>query len=779
MLLAKSEDHAITKQPITLDDHTRHVDEEGAYLLDARPFVCEKYVRLTGKNLRQSLHLCACWHDAGKAEDDWQGRCQEDYKLWKQGKPTFHLRKGGIRHEMASLLRLQKSGVTYGRAELVSIAAHHNKLSRRAEKRWSDNLHGQKAFLPLWEALQIWNNEFRLNDPASFAAAIRKRYLYDGPRALLQLADHRASAKEGGDDVPPLLPFDYEFKFSNNPRPVQKIIEELWDEPLAILRAPTGAGKTDAALLWAKHQIDSGRADRLVIAMPTRFTANALSISTANSLSQTGLYHSSAWFKAQKENNPEKDKTRKAIIRKETELARQLETPVTVTTLDHLCICLTGAREDHHAIFWGLAHSCVVIDEADFYDEFTQYNLVTLLTALRVLDVRVLIMSATVPPPALELYAKSGCKVSKIYGDESNNKDLHKEIKAALKRPRCKVHLGHSMTSPDDIADLLQAALAGTPTIIYANTVKRAQEYCDWFIENEFDDYVLYHSRFTEPDKARKEEQLVEMLGAKAWDKDGEPHGVAILTQIGELSVNISADLMISDLCPVDRLAQRAGRLSRFGKQIGDLYVVTPLKASKDGGPEFYPAPYGEYITNHGWKAAPALLKSQEWLKQNTYSAQSWIEGVNSIYPELEKPQHETIKNQDMLEKSLITNWLIVQAAEANDNDEGTAVWRSRNIPPQQTVYVEVENDAFISGESEPPFRSWGRFREWEQQHAIQVLSYECKEAIQIGTLEKRKTSIGDDEEEILVARKQCYTLERGLRLTSQEDESEENHDEF
>ena len=44
---------------------------------------------------------------------------------------------------------------------------------------------------------------------------------------------------------------------------------------------------------------------------------------------------------------------------------------------------MTGTREDHHAIFFNLAHSCLVIDEADFYDDFTQQNIVMLLRALR------------------------------------------------------------------------------------------------------------------------------------------------------------------------------------------------------------------------------------------------------------------------------------------------------------------------------------------------------------------------------------------------------------
>ena len=129
----------------------------------------------------------------------------------------------------------------------------------------------------------------------NFEKFVLKRYQFDGPRAVLQLADHRASARENGETLPKLEPFKYFFPHAKK-QGVQEIITQFWDEPLAILRAPTGAGKTDAALLWAQHQIDLGRADRLIIAMPTRFTSNALAIGAAENLSNVGVYHSTSYF---------------------------------------------------------------------------------------------------------------------------------------------------------------------------------------------------------------------------------------------------------------------------------------------------------------------------------------------------------------------------------------------------------------------------------------------------------------------------------------------------
>ena len=61
--------------------------------------------------------------------------------------------------------------------------------------------------------------------------------------------------------------------------------------------------------------------------------------------------------------------------------------------LNHLLIALTATSEDHHAIYFHLANSAVVVDESDFYDAFVQANLTILLNTLRLLDVPVLIMA--------------------------------------------------------------------------------------------------------------------------------------------------------------------------------------------------------------------------------------------------------------------------------------------------------------------------------------------------------------------------------------------------
>ncbi len=419
-------------------------------MLPFRAFVVQKYHERTARHLDKMLHRSILWHDEGKKDEQWQKHCRSN---------SLQLAK--VRHELVSLVAMHKAKVDASPPVRAAIAAHHGKLGFQHEERWLER--------PEFKEYNLWTQYRQMGDRLdTLEEAICKRYEFDGPRSWLQMADHRASAKEGGETLVAFREFSYTFPFKGKERGVQKKVKELWDEPFAILRAPTGAGKTDAALLWAQHQIECGRADRLVIAMPTRFTAKSLAISKPEEISSRGLYHSTSRFVHRAESKPDEQAQKQA--NKEQDMARLLETPITVTTLDHLCICLTATREDHHSIFFSLAHSCVVIDEADFYDEFTQQNMVVLLTALRLLKVPVLLMSATVPDSARQLYETSGFVVPRIHEDTSDSE-----------RVRCRLTRMGRVAEPGDIASTLQRALNGEPTIIYANTVRRAQAYYHWF----------------------------------------------------------------------------------------------------------------------------------------------------------------------------------------------------------------------------------------------------------------------------------------------------------
>ncbi len=688
----------------TLKEHTRHVVEQARAWLDAFPFLESKYQAQTGEALRPQLLKAAEVHDQGKRHPTWQKACRKDAE---EG-GSQHLMKAGLRHEFASLDYADRKGIDLTLPERAAIAAHHGKFSyqQRHRKRWKND--GDGEFEDLWDEFCREDERWTMDPPPDLTEkALDARFRIAGVRSLLRLADTRASIqeKEAQNWVPDPedLQFAYEFPY-DDPRGVQDVITEAVEDPecddtAMILRAPTGSGKTDASLLWAQHQIQQQeRADRCVIAMPTRFTSNSLSVDVDENVSRTGLYHSSAWHVRYADDAEESDEARHRA-REMHRMARLLATPVSVCTIDHLCAALTGAREDHFSIFYHLCNSCVVIDEADFYDPFVQANLNELLGVLRHFDVPVLVMSATVPDAATDFY-----DIGTLEEDTSD-----------LDRTRCVIEDAGTADTPDDIAKLLrEIAESDSPAgIVYANTVSRALAYYDWFRENTDVTPILYHSRFTEPDKKEVEEKLLNALGQEAWETD-TAEGVAILTQIGEMSLNISAPVMVSELCPYDRLAQRAGRLGRFeGMAVGTLHVLTP---TKDG--TLYPAPYGEFDQeDYEWHPGRALVQTRNDLDFGPHSAQDFIDAVDALYPNADSfaPSDDRIQsNRRRLREHLEDDWLIVSARQSDEETGSTDDWKSRDIPPQATVLTVCPDQ----------FDSYAEYRAFEQEYGVTVPMY-------------------------------------------------------
>lgn len=792
---------------ITLRDHRQHVYDEALALLDAHPFWERKYKDLTGDDLRYRLRRVAWWHDAGKAHPTWRDACRSDYnqyRAWRQRQAmraeesdsqqnavdfkqyevamrkektssSPALMRTHLRHEFDSLakaLSKLKGDEALTLAEQVAIAAHHGKLSHRHTDRWKDDgkVPGAAGAGPYWSLWPQLNNESRLlgrtgkssRAKDDWEKRVLERYRVAALRSLLQLADTRASRRESGGKTPDLEPFHYYFPDHWTKRDVQEAVLTGADLPVCVLRAKTGSGKTDAALLWAKYQVDHNRADRLVMAMPTRFTSNALAIGIDENVSSTGLYHSSAWY-TRYGNVPEQERDDARELHK---LARGLATPVTVCTIDHLLLCLTGTKEDQHTSFFFLANSAVVFDEADFYDPFVQGNLIVLLDTLRLLNVPVLIMSATVP---------DSLRVRYKIPDEIVN------VKADEQAPKCPIVWRGAAECPDDVTDILRDMVRRGTGIVYANTVDRAFAYYQWFAAEHKKGGprpVLYHSRFTEPDKKQIEKQLIRMLGKDAWTQHNNAGGIAILTQIGEMSINISAPIMLSDACPWDRLAQRAGRLDRFDLDpMGSiLYVVEPFR---DG--VSYPAPYGELPKGgNGWIPADAFTQTVRELAEEfnetptPVSAIEFVERVNKLYREQPDFTSKIEQNCDRLKDLMKLNWMIVSNQHADEEQVTVSGdWKSRDIPPQKTVFVVPPgSDAAQDGDDDNvyTFKSWDAYRGYELEFGISCPDYLERMGNERKQLYPLRFRVGDnrgkhDMHTILVLSDGIYTPETGLAL--------------
>lgn len=713
---------------ISLKEHTSNVVGESNGYIAARPFVFEKYERFIGKNLCVSVNTVCKYHDLGKKFSQWQDACRKEFNTYQlTGKVNGKfLRDAKVRHEIYSAIFCLQNNLALSEEELIAILAHHGKLSVQHEDKWEKWCNG--AGKELWKKSKQLSNRA---DKWKFDELILKSYGFDFLRAILQFSDKRASAKEEKELVPSYSSFNYGFNPEWGKRPVQELAETYAADDLLLLRAPTGAGKTDAALLWATKQIkELKRADRLVIALPTRFTSNALAVNISSTISETGVYHSSSKLLA----------TQTALL---NGFAKLLETPVTVCTIDHLLLALSKTKEEHHLTFLNLANSCLVIDEADFYDAFTQANLLVLLEVLKMLKVPVLLMSASLPESSLRLYQQSGYAVKDIKEDQTD-----------YTRVRCNITAKVAYEVFEDVRDVLLEATK-QPSIIYVNTVDKAIKLKTWFSNNfPEQNVILYHSRFVENDKQKKEELLIASLGRDAW-KEGKAQGIAILTQIGEMSVNISTDYMVSDVCPIDRLVQRAGRLSRFKSEGGVLTLLIPQQNG-----ELYPAPYGSFKSG-SWTANESLEETMKHLQIDSYSAKNFIDLVNEVYKDGLAFSDKALTNAKKLRELIKSNWLILPAYEFEE-EKDSGVWKTRDITGQMTVLALTPDEL-----EQRYFKNYLEFEKLKNKFGVSCPIYLVKKNVENNRLIMEKVIVADEEETVfLLSSKTMYSLDLGLDLS-------------
>jgi CRISPR-associated endonuclease/helicase Cas3 len=113
---------------------------------------------------------------------------------------------------------------------------------------------------------------------------------------------------------------------------------------------------------------------------------------------------------------------------------------------------------------------------------------------------------------------------------------------------------------------------------------------------------ALLHSRFTPEDRKQKSKDLEDWLGEKQW-RAGQfqgPDTIVVGTQVVEVGLNISAGVLHTELAPANSLIQRAGRCARFRQQYGEVLVYR-IPARADGAVSTLPydAPTCENTWNH------------------------------------------------------------------------------------------------------------------------------------------------------------------------------------
>ena len=428
---------------------------------------------------------------------------------------------------------------------------------------------------------------------------------------------------------------DFKETFGFLPRAVQKYMIEIArnaDDPgLFILEAPMGYGKTEAALSSAELIASKCKKNGLFFGMPTQATANGIFprvISWAEKQSEE-FYHSVQLQHGNAALNEAFQKIQRGIPEEESDSGMIVHSwfcdkkksclaNFVVATVDQL-LMLALKRRHVMLLHLGLSEKVVIVDEVHAYDAYMNQYLERALQWLGAYHTPVILLSATLP-------AKRRISLVRAYlnqktSDEIFEKNISYPLltwtdgRAIMQKalPYCgeKKVIHISKCKNENLIDIVRHAVnAGGCVGIITNAVTRAQSAAKR-IRNEITDHVLlYHAQYIMPDRAAKEEKILERTGRNSTPEKRQ--GLVVIgTQVLEQSLDIDFDLLITDICPVDLLLQRIGRLHRHDRKRPDeckipvCYILTDEYEDDNSGSKSI---YGTWLLKETLKHIPGSV---------------------------------------------------------------------------------------------------------------------------------------------------------------------------
>ncbi|MCX7170397.1 MAG: CRISPR-associated helicase Cas3' [Proteobacteria bacterium] len=364
---------------------------------------------------------------------------------------------------------------------------------------------------------------------------------------------------------------------SYQPTPVQQAVLDLPTDGnsfLLVIEETTGGGKTEAALAAA-----AGSA--FFFGLPTMATANGIWRRTRELGGQQALIHSKKWFMP--------DAMDRASAWLNHSGRQALLADIGVGTVDQAMIAVMYARYATLRLV-GLAGKTLIIDEVHAYDAYMKRILEVLVEMQAKSGGSVILLSATMPLSHRRDYAAAWCRGRNLSAP-SFTKDAfplvtHVDSSGhAIERGDLKsqyqdnggdgrhVRIEHASTFDVVVARIMDESKSGQSVAWIRNTVREAVEAYD-ILKAANADVELFHSRFTVRDRLAIENRVIETFGKESTGESRKGK-ILVATQVIEQSLDLDFDFMVTDLCPVDLLIQRAGRLHRHER--GDRGVPTLL----------------------------------------------------------------------------------------------------------------------------------------------------------------------------------------------------------
>lgn len=562
---------------------------------DYTPLYCHlQHVALTAEKIADELRFDkyiakqgAILHDIGKASPIFQARLQPNYRR-KESDKTY-------RHELGSLFFLSLFDEKIHPILIEMIVSHHKSVERDPRYKgildleenvddvfaihsvdwetWSkDALKILEAFEIPVRGISLGEAEINYYKAVEYAEKNIIRQGYSEWKGLLMAADHFASAMLNETEnqlkrifKPPNLSF---FNRKDDLFPLS-LIDASSVKKHTLVMASTGAGKTDFLFRRCKN--------RVFYTLPFQASINAMYQRVAQNLKPTNpdldirVLHSAS--RVLIKNGQTEEKALQGLV----------GSSIKILTPHQIAAIIFGTRA-FEATILDIKGNDVILDEIHTYTEISRAIVIKMVEVLNSLGCRLHIGTATMPS---DLFNKilDILGIENVYEVSLPNSELKKFDR----------HTVHKLNSWEDAEGIVKDAIGSKKRIlIVCNRVKSAQEQYQYFKEKCPNiPILLIHSRFKRGDRNQKEKKLLGLdeNGIPTYEfNTSEKTCIVVATQVVEVSLDISFDLMITETAPLDSLIQRFGRVNRkrthetIGK-FKPIYLIPPSDDKKEALP--------------------------------------------------------------------------------------------------------------------------------------------------------------------------------------------------
>ncbi len=351
-----------------------------------------------------------------------------------------------------------------------------------------------------------------------------------------------------------------------------------------LLLAACGAGKTLAAWKWAQQQARDREIGRVIFLYPTRGTATEGFrdyVSWAPE-DEAALVHGTADYELEAmQTNPSEGGAGKDFSRSEEE-ARLFALGLWSrryfsATVDQFLSFMEHSYSST-CLLPALADSAVILDEVHSFDQRMFDDLIAF---LREFDVPVLCMTATLSLGLRTQLVGAGLRV---YPSETEAAQLT-DLEQKENHPR--YALQRLPGDDEALQRAVEAFRAGRRVLWVVNVVARAQALADRLQTALGSRVVCYHSRYRLQDRQGIHRETVD-----AFNRRDIPV-IAVTTQVCEMSLDLDADVLLSETAPIPSLVQRFGRANRHLARGADfraaLHVYPPVNGRPYDAEELAP----------------------------------------------------------------------------------------------------------------------------------------------------------------------------------------------